>query len=175
MDRRHVLLGLAGAAPLLMARTAAFGQTAPGGVAPLDAAAYAAQTLQVGTLAKTTSQVALSISKNPFIRRFAVSEIAEQTAVSQSLTSDFNPPPAALTAAQQQIIAALQALRGPAFDEAFVKAQLQGPEQLLAFQQEFLAGDTDPAADFVHVALIATAFIQTHLALLQGLMYIAPL
>ena len=175
MDRRHVLLGLAGAAPLLMARTAAFGQTAPGGVAPLDATAYAEQTLQVGTLAKITSQVALSRSKNPFVRRFAVSEIAEQTAVAQSLTSNFNPPPAALTAAQQQIIASLQGLSGPAFDEAYVKAQIQGHEQLLVFQQEFLAGDTDPAADFVHVALIATAFIQTHLALLQGLMYIAPL
>ncbi len=176
MDRRHVLLGLAGAtAPLLLRSAGAYGQTAQSPAQPLDPASYAAATLQIGTLAKTTSQVALSISKNAFVRRFAQSEIAEQTAVAQSLTSEFTPPPAQLTAAQQQIIASLQGLTGPRFDESYVQAQIQGHQQLLLLQQEFLAGDTDPAADFVHVALIATAFIQTHLSLLKGLQYIAPL
>ena len=139
MDRRHVLLGLAGAtAPFLLGGTVAVAQ--PTGTAPL-----------------------------------APESIAEQTAVAQSLTSNFNPPPAPLTAAQQAAIASLQALNGPAFDEAYVKAQIQGHQQLLVFQQQFLAGDTDAAADFVHVALIATAFIETHLVLLQGLQYLAPL
>jgi putative membrane protein len=176
MDRRLVLLGLTGAAaPLLLHNATAAAQSlSPNGSSPLDPASYAAQTLQIGTLAKTTSQIALKNSGNAYVRRFANLEIAEQTAVAQSLTSNFDPPPAELTADQQQIVASLQGQSSLAFDAAYVQAQIQGHRQLLNIQQEFLAGETDPTADFVHIALIATPFIQTHLSILRGLQIIAP-
>lgn len=176
MERRHILLGLAGAAaPFLIRRTAALGQTPSqdGGV-PFDPSSYAEQTLQIGTLAKTTSQIALRNSQSRFVRRFAQLEIAEQTAVAQSLTSNFDPPPVPLTPDQHQIVQSLQALLGSDFDAAYVKVQIQGHRQLLAIQKKFLAANTDPGSNFVHIALIATASIETHLAILRGLLSIDP-
>ena len=70
MDRRNILLALTGAAaaPLLRS-TVAYSQTTPSTM--LDPASYTADTLQLGTLAKMTSQLALQISKNPLVLRFA--------------------------------------------------------------------------------------------------------
>ncbi len=168
MDRRNVILALTGAAaaPLLLG-TVAHGQTATD---MLDPASYTADTLQIGTLAKTLSQIALKISKNPLVLRFAKLEIDEQTAVAQSLTSDANPPPAALTDQQQMMVQSLQGMSGAAFDIAYIKGQIQGHNQLAAIQSEFLATDTDVTADPVHVALIAAAFIETHLSVLHALL-----
>ena len=99
IDRRNVLFGLTGAAaPLLIRSTVAYGQSAsPNTGDALNPSPFVAQTLQIGTLAKMTSQIALQNSQNASVRRFAKLEIAEQTAVLQSLTSNFNPPPAPLT------------------------------------------------------------------------------
>jgi putative membrane protein len=172
MDRRHILFGLAGAtAHLLLRNTVAYGQV---GSTTLTPSNYASETLQVGTLAKTTSQIALQNSTNQYVRRFALLEIAEQTAVAQSLTSNFNPPPALLNSQQQSIIQSLQAQSGSAFDTAYVQAQIQGHQELFAIQQQFIAADTDPTADFVHIALIAATSIETHLAILNGILLFAP-
>jgi len=171
MQRRNALLALAGAAAPLVFRprhAAAQAPTIPGET-PLDSTTYIESTLQVGTLAKTLSQIALQQSSSVSIRSFAQSEILEQTAVAQSLTSNFNPPPAPLTPLQQQIVANLQSLSGDAFNTQYVLDQIQGHEQLLAFQQGYLLFDTDPASDLVHTALLASAFIGTHLLLLQDL------
>ena len=168
MDRRKVILALTGAAaaPSLLG-TVARGQTTTD---MLDPASYTADTLQIGTLAKTLSQIARQNSKSPVVLRFAKLEIDEQTAVAQSLTSDADPPPAALTDQQQMMVQSLQGLSGAAFDIAYIKGQIQGHNQLAAIQSEFLASDTDITANPVHVALIAAAFIETHLSVLHALL-----
>ena len=171
MQRRNALLALAGAAAPLVLRPRRAAAQAAGtpGTTPLDPTTYTEATLQVGTLALTLSQLALRQSSSVPVRAFAQSEILEQTAVAQSLTSNFNPPPAPLTPAQQQTVASLQSLSGDAFNTQYVLDQIQGHEQLLAFQQGYLLYDTDPASDLVHTALLASAFIGTHLLLLQDL------
>ena len=169
MDRRNIMLaaltGVA-AAPLLRS-TVAYGQISASDI--LDPTAYTTDTLQLGTLSKTISQLALQISTNPLVRRFAKLESDEQTAVAESLPSDADPPPAALPAAQQATVQSLQGKSGAAFDNAYLQAQIQGHQQLATVQAEFLAADTDLTADLVHVALIATAFIETHLSVLHAL------
>jgi putative membrane protein len=169
MNRRNIIVGTAGAmaAPLLL-KPVAYGQT----TAPdlLDPTSYTNDTLQIGTLAKTISEVALQRSHNPLVLRFAKLEIDEQTAIAQSLTSNANPPPAQLSDQQQQMVQSLQGMSGSAFDTGYLNAQIQGHKQLAAIQSEFLATDTDITADLVHVALIATAFIETHLSVLHALL-----
>jgi putative membrane protein len=179
MERRYLMVGLAGAAPLLFRRGAAFGQNSPSNLQsppqnPLDPSTYATETLQVGTLAKTTSEIALQNSQSRRVQLFATLEIAEQTAVAQSLTSNFDPPPVPLTPEQQQIVQSLQSLSEPDFDAAYLQVQTQGHRQLLMIQTDFVASNPDPASNFVHIALIATTSIKTHLAILRGLLPIAP-
>jgi len=171
MNRRHAVIALAGAVPLALVSTRSKAQSVP----PLDAATYVQQTLQVGTLAKLSSQLALTQSSNLGVRKFAKSEILEQTAVAQSLNNNFNPPPAPLTPDQQQILASLAQLSGPDFDAAYINAQIAGHEELLLFQQGLLEVDTNPADDLVHIALIGTAFIETHLVLLHALLVVGQL
>ncbi len=166
MDRRHAMLALTGAAvPFILRPRQAAAQSG----SPLDAGSYTQQTLQVGTLAKTLSQLALQQSPSAPVHGFAQSEILEQTAVAQALTNDFNPPPAPLSSEQQQIVSTLQSLSGVQFDNAYIVAQIQGHQQLLALQQGYLQVDSNPASDLVHTALIASAFIETHLLLLSDL------
>jgi putative membrane protein len=169
MHRRNLVAAISGAMAIPMFRTqVALGQT----TAPtmLDPTSYTNDTLQIGTLSKTVSQLATQASKNPLVLRFAKLEIDEQTAVSQSLTSNYNPPPAQLTDQQQQMVQALQSKSGSAFDIAYLNAQIQGHKELQAIQSEFLATDTDITDDLVHTALIATAFIETHLSVLHALL-----
>ena len=49
----------------------------------------------------------------------------------------------------------LQGMSGPAFDIAYLKAQVLGHNPLAGIQSDFLASDTDLTADLVHVALIS--------------------
>ena len=176
MERRHVLLSLTGAAaPLLLHNAGTFGQESlQNNANPLDYPSYAAQTLQIGRMAKETSLIALKNTNNAHVRRFAKLEIAEQTAVAQSLTSNFEPSPVALTDEQQQIVASLEGVSDIAFDEAYVRAQIQGHRQLFNIQQEFLAGNADPANDYVHIALIVRTVIQAHMLILGGLQITSP-
>ena len=174
MDRRNIMLAFTGAAvaPFVRSTVASAQTTAAASLDPTD---YTAETLQIGTLSKTISQLALEISANPLVRRFAKLEIDEQTAVAESLTADANPSPAPLNDQQQAMVQSLQGMSGSGFDKAYVQAQISGHQQLAAIQSEFLANDTDLTADLVHVALIATAFIETHLSILHALVPIVAI
>ena len=166
MLRRHAMLALTGAAiPLMLRPKRAAAQT----TTPLDATAYTDQTLNVGFFSNTISQLALTRSASVPLRSFAQSEILEQTAIARSLTDNLTPPPVPLSAVQQETVATLQSLSGPQFDNQYITAEIQGHQQLLSFQLGFLQEDDDPTNDLVHIALIASAFIETHLLLLNDL------
>jgi predicted outer membrane protein len=166
MNRRTTLLALGGAAlPLVLRPTLVRAQT------DISIPDYTTMTLSYGQLAKDTSKVALkSSTASANVQEFAKGEILEQTAIAQSLTDDFTPPPAPLTPQQQATLAAVEAAAGtPQFDAVYVSAQISGHHSLLALQDKLLRTDTDPSDDTVHVALIARAFIRNHLAILAML------
>jgi putative membrane protein len=169
MDRRNALLTLSGIMTtttlLTLPRHKALAQ---GASATLQLPQYRAQTLEIGTFAKETSQAALNKATHPNVREFAGFEVAEQTAVAQVLTSDNNPQPAALNSAYQAQLQQLRAQSGRAFDLAYVQGQIAGHQHLLAVQQAFLDGR--PAdLDAMHIAVLVRTVIGVHLTMLQDL------
>ena len=136
MDRRKMLLGLSGAAPVLLAAVSrqAFAQaggtattTMPSAAstAPLSTAQHKAMTLMAGTLAKQTSQLAMQQARNPKVKEFAGFEVAEQTTVAQVLTDSANPPPAQLDSTHEAMLSQLKSISpGPQFDRAYIMGQI---------------------------------------------------
>ena len=181
MNRRIMLLGFSGAAPVLLATASrqVFAQNSgmaaktvspTSSTAPLTAAQYKQMTLMGGTLAKQTSQIALQQAQHPKVKEFAGFEVAEQTTIAQVLTDTQNPSPAPLDGAHAAMLKQLQSMSpGPQFDRAYIMGQLQGHQELLAIQNGFLQNSRSMAADNVHVAMLARTSIQMHLALLQDI------
>jgi predicted outer membrane protein len=168
MDRRNALLTLSGVMMtttlLTLPRRNALAQATTALQLPL----YRTETLEIGTFAKETSQVALKKAEHPKVREFAGFEVAEQTAIAQVLTNNNDPPPAPLSSAHQSELKQLQAQGGRAFDGAYVQGQIAGHHQLLAIQQAFLDGrPTD--LDAMHIAVLARTVINMHLTMLQDL------
>jgi predicted outer membrane protein len=164
MDRRTTLFApvamFAGASLLKI-------ENALGATEPLSAGSYKKQVLQYGTLSIETSHIARQRSSNTYVQNFALGEIVEQTAVAQSLTDMAAPKPVGLTAAQKAVLAQIQNASDADFDSTYLTAQHQAHEELYAIQQEFLGSNPVYANQLVHTALIASAFIQNHLSMLQ--------
>ena len=166
MNRRHLFAGLSGAVVLpwvvrLGTWRAAFAQpaspTAP--TTPIGADDYKRLTLMAGQLARQSSEGF---------------EVAEQTAIAQALTSQQTPAAVALDEKRAAALRNLQAASGASFDKAYIVAQIDGHSELLGIQQAFLNGkgqDTASllASDTAHVATLAKAVIEMHLAMLKDL------
>jgi len=172
--RRHALTGLTGLAAVSALVAASSGparaqsSTVPGSGKTPGGSAYKTQTLIVGTLSKEQSQLALGRATHPQVKQFAQFEVAEQTTVAQVLTDEANPHPAPLDATLKATLTTLQQSRGKAFDAAYVQAQIEGHQKLLAIQQAFLNGRPDDM-DHKHIAMLARTVIQMHLTMLGDL------
>jgi predicted outer membrane protein len=165
-----VMSGLAVPAVMAMAiRPALAQQTAAGAEAPIDAARHKQMTLAVGTFSKETSQIAMQRAANAKIREFAGFEVAEQTTIAQVLTNLANPPPAPLSGAFTQQMQQLQSASGASFDQLYLQIQIQGHDDLLRIQQEFLRGQHMMSGDAAHVAMLARTVIEMHLTMLHDL------
>lgn len=164
LNRRIALLGLAAGAaltPVALVPTASARTFSP--------SEHTAMTLMGGTLAKQTSELAQERARHAAVKQFATFEIAEQTAIAQVLTDLPNPPPAPLDADHAAVLKTLQDTpAGPAFDRAYVQAQIQGHEELLMIQQGYL-DDTNRRTDGQHIAVLARVSIQQHLSMLREL------
>ena len=163
MNRRNTLLALGGALPLALAARSLKAQPYPA----VNVATWRAGTLQYGTLAKETSQYALLRSTNQFVKDFATSEIEEQTAFAQALNATPNPPPAPLTAAQQEMLASVMTVPASEFDATYLMIQTKGHEMLLQLQIGLLADGLPYTSAAVQQAVVAKAFIETHLTALS--------
>ena len=163
MNRRNTLLALGGALPLALAARSLKAQPYP----TVNVTTWRAGTLQYGTLAKETSQYALLRSSNQFVKDFATSEIEEQTAFAQALTALENPPPAPLTAAQQEMLASVETAPDATFDANYLMIQTKGHEMLLQLQLGLIADNLPYTSVALQKALVAKAFIQTHLTALS--------
>lgn len=165
MERRLLLLAASflPAAPALAQNTAA--QPA---ARRLSGTEYLAMSLMGGTLAKQTSQLAQQRATNPRVKEFAGFEVAEQTALAQVLTNTDNPPPVPLDAEHASQLQALQGVTGAGFDRAYIAAQIQQHQELLAVQNGYL-GSNNRSTDTQHIAVLARMSIQQHLVMLQDL------
>jgi putative membrane protein len=164
MDRREVLMALAGAVSLSPAAAVAQGMPAPRAVSPDR---YRMMALMGGDSAIETSRLALERSRNPSVRRFAALEIDEQTAVAASLGA--RPGRAPLRHDQVAVIRQLAATPpSPRFDWAYIQGQMVGHRELLAVHGGYLRS---PSRDNVGTAVanLAVPTIQTHLAVLGNL------
>ena len=184
MNRRLVLLGVSAVTPLLgsaaIRRAAAQNGTATGtgtgtgagGTAggTVGLLGYRSATLQLGTLSKQTSEIALQRAQNLRVKQFAGFENAEQITMAQVLTSEESPQPPALTPENAAILQRVQqAQTGPAFDRQYVASQLQVHQALYRAQESFLQGAGTVSADPVHVAMLARTMIQEHMRLLEDI------
>ncbi len=163
MNRRNTLLALGGALPLALAARSLKAQPYPA----VNVTTWRAGTLQYGTLAKETSQYALLRSTNQFVKDFATSEIEEQTAFAQALNASPNPPPAPLTAAQQEMLTTVMTVPASEFDATYLMIQTKGHEMLLQLQIGLLADGLPYTSAAVQQAVVAKAFIETHLTALS--------
>jgi putative membrane protein len=139
-------------------------------------------TLAAGSLSLLASRLAVSRARSAPVKQFAEFEVAEQEAVADVLlTLDGKLPvdgkiriPSDADAERNLSDAdrdALNNLRsaqtGATFDQAYLKMQMSGHEQLLQTQNNYLAVGTDPGR--VNVAKLAKSQIRDHIQLLANL------
>lgn len=179
MDRRILLAGSA---------IGAFGLTAGRAFAQADAAMgeaetkHAEQTGMVGALSLLQSRKAAVQATDAKVKQFAEWEVAEQETVGDILKSMKSGSPEAQGAlvpptdeeamamvaeADQAKLEELGALSGVDFDKAYVAANLEGHQKLLAIQEEYLTSGTN--REHLSVAKLARGTIKEHIAHLEEL------
>jgi predicted outer membrane protein len=127
---------------------------------------YVMDTLRVGGVALRGSQLARSRSASPLVRAFAEMEAREQTGLSQVLgeiSGMMGPPPPDPRMAAME--AQLARTSGPAFDRLYGVGQIEGHQQLLRIQEDYLRGGRN--AHLRHVATLSRGQILDHLTLLR--------
>jgi putative membrane protein len=95
-----------------------------------------------------SSKLALQKSKSPDIRTFAEMMIRDHTTSTAKLTAVLkkekaDEPPAALDPDHQAQLDGLKSESAGSFDDAYVKAQLQGHQDALALHQNYAAAGAD--------------------------------
>ncbi len=167
MDRRLVLAGLGGALLPVLAGSLSQPAAAQAAAAPFDIAAYRQGTLAISTVSREASESAIQRAWNPRVKMFAILERAEQLTLEQVMNGLQDPPLAPVDAAHRAALTKLAGLpTGNAFDSAYVKAEIEGHQALLALQEGYLKAYPDPTTDQAHIAYFMRTFIHEHLALL---------
>ena len=179
MHRRLLLSTAAlGSAALLV--TQAFAQAA----APMGEAEtkHAEQTSMVGSLSLLQSRKAVANASDAKVKQFAAWEVAEQETVGDILksmqaaadTAQGALKPATDDEALAMVDAAgkakldeLDGLSGAAFDKAYVAANLEGHNKLLAIQEDYLKVGTN--REHLSVAKLARGSVKEHIAHLEEL------
>jgi putative membrane protein len=142
---------------------------------------YMQQTLAAGTVALQTSEIALQKAQNARVKQFAQFERDEQTTIADVLRSMMEPAatasagPARAAATAPEIPAdkaammqKLQQARGGAeFDRMYVDGQLQGHQELLQIQENYLRSGR--SREHVNSAKLARGHIKEHIAMLQDI------
>lgn len=144
---------------------------------PLSAPGYMAMASSSDQFEIQSSQLALQSSSNPAVQSFARMMIAHHQATSANLIAAAQsaglqlPPPALLPPEQALLDQVRAAGTGPAFDEAYKNAQIQGHQSALQLHQGYASGG-DVAA-LRQVAASAVPIVQQHLTTAQNLQTMA--
>jgi putative membrane protein len=197
MNRRALLGGLAVALVVgpAFAQTSGSSSTMPtgqSGTMPMGGQISQAdmqhmqQTMQLGMVALESSRVAMSKAQNPGLKQFAGFEIEEQTTLAEVLRSMMDPGATAATgtsannqasqsgtamqmdAKAREMMQKLQSQQGAEFDKAYLQAQLQGHQELLQVQEQYLKSNPQNR-EHVNVAKLAQGRIREHIALLENM------
>ena len=157
MDRRSAiaLIAMSVAAPSLAAAAAM-------GNAEKD---HAEQTMAVGTVALETSKAAASKVTAPWLKKFTSYEVAEQTTISEILTSLGAAPPKLTDKQAAMIKKSKDGKAGPDFDLAYLTDQIEGHNELLKIQDTYISKGKD--AGSLGLAKLARAQIKEHIDMLQ--------
>src|SRR3954469_12886209 len=136
------------------------------------------QTMMVGSVALQTSEIALEKAEDEDVKQFAKFEADEQKGVAEVLRSMMEPAGTASAGAGPQpdakhtemIQKLQQAKPGDAFDKDYVQGQIQGHQDLLQIQENFLRNaGTAGHREATNVAKLARSRIQEHIEKLQDL------
>ncbi len=116
------------------------------------------------------AQTVLTQSKDPRVLAFAQQMIRDHTATSQALrqataSAGLKSPPMAMGDDQAHMLGALQSLRGPDFDKAYVKQQAFAHRSALLVEQNYASSGDNPSLR--QVASAATPAIGSHLAMAE--------
>lgn len=172
MNRRTALVSLAAVASV----SPVLAQTAAGSLN----ADHIRQTLATGSASLATSKIALQRGRHPWVKTFAQYEVAEQETIADVLTSMEGPQTTASTgsaagaagatpaldAKGQQLVSALEKASDAQFDSDYVRGQLQGHQDLLAIQENFLKQGGGNREE-INVAKLARGQIREHISLLE--------
>jgi putative membrane protein len=169
MDRRHVLLALAGGITATSALAQSSMPAAPAAAMGEAERKHAVDTAMAGTASLQMADLGLEKASNAMVKQFAKFEHDEQTTIAEILKS--MDPGLASAKPDEKAMAAVAKLKeakpGAAFDRMFVEGQIDGHETLLAIQEDYLKSGKD--THHTAVVKLARGMIKEHLALLADL------
>lgn len=115
-------------------------------------------------------RVAVIMGQDPQVCAFGQQMIADHTRTSQDLQaavvrSGLPPPQMSMSGDQARMLGALQSLKGPDFDKAYLTQQVLAHTSALVVEQHYAADGPDPNAR--QVAQGAVPIIQHHLQMAQ--------
>lgn len=161
MERRTVL-GLAAVATALP--TLAWAQSKAAGAKGAAELQHMRDTLEAGSLALASAQIGLQKATDPWVKKFAQYETAEQQTVAEVLKSAGAAAPRQTAQEVQAASAKLNQVSGAEFDAAFLADQQQGHQRLLAIQETYIRSGSD--IEQIGQAKLARAQILEHLDLI---------
>lgn len=121
---------------------------------------------------KQSSQIVLSSTRDPGIRRFASEMIRDHTKSTQmvksaALRSHLHPKPPALEPKQRQMLADLRRAHGADRDHAYLDQQRQAHAEALGLMRDYASGGASPALR--KAAGDIAPVVQHHIDMLNGL------
>jgi putative membrane protein len=182
LKRRVVLAGLTAAAIAGPALTRKASARDAGAAPSKGEEEWISKTMPIGALSLAVSRVALDKARFPKLKEFAQFEVAEQETVADVLKALQNPGDVTGTvkaptdaelhssldqAAKQTLEKMQSAKEGATFDHDYLDAQVEGHEQLLRIQDDYLKSGRD--LDGINVAKLARGQIKEHLRLLADI------
>jgi len=145
---------------------------------------YIQQALALSTVSLQQSNFALSKAQNPRVKQFAEFEVGEQNLLTEIMHSFADPNATASTTRGAQAAASTapelpakdaqamerlsKAPAGAAFDKDYVALQIQGHQELLKLQEDYLKQGSGNR-ETTNVAKLARSQIQEHLTKLQDI------
>ncbi|GGC93736.1 DUF4142 domain-containing protein [Chelatococcus reniformis] len=162
MQRRALILAAAGVLPIVSVAYAAPPTASPIGSMEEK---HVRDTLATGKLALETSRIALQKAQHAWVKKFAQFEVAEQETLADVLRVASPAATSAPPAGQPDEVGELAKYSGAEFDAAYIRLQLDGHNNLLAIQEEYIKSGKNPS--HAGIAKLARGQIKEHIELLN--------
>jgi len=131
-----------------------------------EAEKYFQNTLETGSLSLETSRIAEEKAQNPWVKRFANYETAEQEGVASLFKTLGGQAPSPEAIDRMPQVRELRELSGQRFEEKYLDVQHEGHEKLLRIQDAFIATGQDPL--IADMAKLIKGRVEEHLNLIEA-------